>query len=88
MITFSSKLQSSLFEMKLVTWRYSMVLTLNLKIVFLNTVRKIPFLGKFGTETRKCFVLNETQPKEAFKGADSEFDNCFLKFHPQNTYLG
>ena len=36
------------------------------------------FLVKFGPEISKCFVLNETWCMDVFKGADSEFDNCFF----------
>ena len=44
------------------------------------------FHGKFGPETSKYIVLNQTQSMELFKGFDSEFDNCFLKFHHQSTF--
>ena len=64
------------------------MLILNLTVVPLNSVPKIPFLGKHTPETLKCFVLNETRYVIVFKGAHSEFDNCFLKFRSQNTYFG
>ena len=47
--------------------------------IFLNLVPETPFLGKFGPETSKCFFVNVMH---VFKGDDSEFDHCFLKFHP------
>ena len=33
------------------------------------------FWDKFGQETSKCFVLNETLYKVVFKGADFKFEN-------------
>ena len=59
-IEFVPKRQSALFQMKLSTQGYSRMLTLNLAISFLNSVFKTPFLGKFGPETQKYFVLNQT----------------------------
>ena len=44
------------------------------------------FRGKFGPETSKYVLLNKTQSMELFKGFDSEFDYCFLKFHHQSTF--
>ena len=76
------KLERALFKMKLDTKGYSRVLILNSIIVFLHFVPKIAFLGKFGPETSKCFNENENPHKEVFRGANSEFDNFFLKFHP------
>ena len=40
------------------------------------------FFGKFGHITSKYFVFIESQCKVVVKGADFEFDNCFLKFRP------
>ena len=60
-----------------------MMLILNLVIFSLNSVPKTPFFySKFAIETSKYFVSNETQKIGVFKGAGSEFDNCFLKFIP------
>ena len=37
-------------------------------------------MDRLGPEPSKCFVLNENAKfKGVFQGADSEFDNCFLK---------
>ena len=60
----------------------------NSVIVFSNSIAKAAFLGKFGTETLKFFASNETLNIGVFKGADSELDNCFLKFNPKSTFLG
>ena len=60
----------------------------NSTIVFLSSVPKMPVLGKFGSQTSKCFVLNETWCKGVFKVADFEFKNSFLKFRPYNTFFG
>ena len=46
------------------------------------------FLGQILSLTSKGIVLNETRDMELFKVDDSEFDNCFLKCCPQNTFLG
>ena len=46
-------------------------------IVFSNSVARITFFGKFGPETSKCFVWNETRNQREFGGADSEIDNFF-----------
>ena len=37
-------------------------------IVFLNSVPKIPFWGKYGPNTSKCFVLNNSRCVGVFKG--------------------
>ena len=49
------KLQSALFRMKIRTKRYSEVLIPNLTILLLSSAPKVPFLGKFGFTTLKCF---------------------------------
>ena len=54
---------------------------------FFNSVTRMPFLGKFGPKTQKGFVLNETWSIVVFEDADSKFDNCCHKFHPQNNFL-
>ena len=53
----------------------------------LNLVTSTIFRSKFGPETSKYIVLNQTQSMELFKVVDSEFDNCFLKFHHQITFF-
>ena len=60
------------------TWKYLRKMKLNTKgtegcwfwvqEVFLKSVTKIPFLGKFGLKALKCFVLNETQCERVFRG--------------------
>ena len=70
-----------------VPWGYSRVLLLNSTIFHLNPVPKL-FLVKFGPKTSKCFVLNEARYIGIFKGVDSEFDDSFLRFCPQNNFLG
>ena len=74
--------------MKLGTTTFSRVLILNSTIVFENSVHKILYLGNFCPETSKYFGLNETRYSADLKGADSGFDNCFLKFHSQITFSG
>ena len=37
------------------------MMILNLTIVLLISVPKAPFWGKFGPETQRCFVFNETR---------------------------
>ena len=64
------------------------MLNLNSTIFILNPVPKIPISCKRGMETSKCFVLNESRCTGVLKNADSEFDNYFLKSHPQDTYFG
>ena len=49
---------------------------------FLQKYLKIPLLDKFGSETSKCFVSNESRYRGVFKDADSEFKNCFLFIPP------
>ena len=66
--------------MKLDTSGFPNAMNLNLAIVFLISIPKIPFPAKFASETLKCFALNESRYVGIFKGADSQFDNCFLKF--------
>ena len=51
-----SKLQSALFRIKFSTSTYSGVQILNSAIALLNLVPKVPFSGKFGPKTLKCFV--------------------------------
>ena len=82
-----SKLQSALFRMKLSTKEYLGVQILNLAIVFLYSVPKIPLGGgggwrgeEFGPKILECIVWTETWYKGAFKDVNSEFDNCFRKF--------
>ena len=67
----------------LVEIRYWRMMILNLTIFPLNSVPKIPFLSKFGPETSKCFVLDETLYNQVLKGVgvDSEFNSCC----PKNT---
>ena len=57
----------------------SRVLILNSTIVFLKSVPKTPFWSKFDPQTQKYFVLNGIRYKWLLKGADSEFNNAFLK---------
>ena len=57
--------------MKLDTQEFSRMLILNLTIVFFKFFPKMLFLVKFGPETSKCFVLNETWFMKVSKGADS-----------------
>lgn len=55
--------------------------------IFRNLVPKLPILAKLCPETWKCFALNETQYLGIFKGADSTFDDYFLKYRPENTFF-
>ena len=57
-------------------------------IVFSNSVARITFFGKFGPETSKCFVWNETRNQREFGGADSEIDNFFLNSVPKIPFSG
>ena len=75
--------------MELRTSGFARVLILSLTIGFFKFgPPNLFFLSKFGPETQKCFALNETWYSEVFKGANLEFDNCFLKFDPRNTSFG
>lgn len=80
---FSARLEGYLFQIKLGTQRCSRVLILDSTIAHLNSVPKTNVLVKFSHKTSKYFVLNETQYKMVFKGADFEFDNRFCKFAPK-----
>ena len=66
---------------------YSRVLISSLTIAFGNSVPKKLFRGQIWPQTSKYFVLNETQYKMMFKGADFEFDNRFCKFAPKKYLL-
>ena len=39
-------------------------------------------------ETSRYFILNKTWFKKVFKSANSEFDNCLLKFFPELPFCG
>ena len=64
------------------------MLILNSTVVFLSSVPKIPFLGKFSPKTSKCFVQNKTLREGLLKAANHEFKNSFFKFGPNNIFLG
>ena len=81
-VSLVQQLQSVSFKMKLDTKGYPRLVILSSRKVFTNSVSTIPFLGIFGRKTLECFVQNETRYKGVVRDADSELDNCFLKFCP------
>ena len=48
---------------------------------------KLGTKGKYSPETSRRFVLNETQHKEVFKGANSEYENCVILTQNKVAYL-
>lgn len=48
---------------------------------------KLGTKGKYSPETSRRFVLNETQHKEVFKGANSEYENCVIFTQNKVAYL-